>query len=139
MFKVFDCGRTKTGYNAGYKEDCKLKHEMFFYYLRRECLQIGEQTSCRQPQELVPREVELSKDRKRHSEAFEIIAAQVQHLDMIQYELKNTCCVCRQNMWSTIGTSRVVGRQGVMVVSLAPEMLRCRRVEGQEQLSGMEL
>ena len=36
-------------------------------------------------------------------------------------------------------TSRVVGRQGVTVVSLAPEMLRYRRVEGQVQPCGMEM
>lgn len=42
-------------------------------------------------------------------------------------------------MWFSLFTSSDLGKQEVVAVSLALEMLRYFRVEGQEQLEGIEL
>lgn len=49
-------------------------------YLYCQCLQVGEKPSRRQPQKLVPREVEFSQGRQDQKEVVEIIVAQIQHL-----------------------------------------------------------
>ena len=108
-------------------------------HLYSQCLQIGEQTSWGQPQKLIPREVELSQERQGHSEVSQIVVAQIQHLYMIKDKVNCFISVCLYQVCQdhsrmvTLITSRVMGRQGVMLKSLALEMLRNRKVEGQEQ------
>lgn len=52
--------------------------------LYRQCLQVGEQPSRGQSQELVPREVQFSQGGQDQVEVFKTVVAQIQHLDMIK-------------------------------------------------------
>lgn len=66
-------------------KDCKETHEvMQRSYLYGQSVEVWEEPPRRQPEELVPRQVELSQGGQDQNKVFEVIVAQVQHLHIKQ-------------------------------------------------------